>query len=481
MAKPLPISIIADVTVITSSPQVAAPTFNTGLVIGPSTAIPSYGSNSRIRKYLAATYSTAMIVDGFTTSDPEYICAQMYFSQSPQPQALFIGRQDLTAISAVNVDAGFAGVNYVVGDIVGVTQAGASNGQLRVSTIGAGGAVTGLTVIVGQQGTGYSVANGLPTTGGSGTGLEVDITAIGESALQAAMVCRTAEPTWYPFMVTDAVAADHIAISAWVLTQVGTVYFGNSSEADVQNGVTNNTFAQLYASSSKRTWMQWATTQSGLYPNQIYFTAAIMGQAMASNSQLSNSAFTEKFSGGVTLQGVQTEPLDTTSIGNIEGSTPAQGPNGNLFLNYANSFSVLEQGTMMAENVFFDQILNLDILASNIQFNIMNLLTSVPKVPQTDAGQQMLVQAVENALEQSVNVGFIAAGTWEGQTLTVGNQTLKPGQSLPSGYLVLTPSYASWAPGNQSAIQARQAPPIYVAIIESGAVHFVTIEVLVQV
>ena len=43
---------------------------------------------------------------------------------------------------------------------------------------------------VGQQGTGYSVATGLSTTGGSGTGLQVDITAIGESALQAAMACR---------------------------------------------------------------------------------------------------------------------------------------------------------------------------------------------------------------------------------------------------------------------------------------------------
>src|SRR6185312_6701081 len=135
----------------------------------------------RIRKYLAATYSTAMIADGFTSDDPEYICAQMYFSQSPQPQAIFIGRQDLTAISALNPTSGTAGTGYVVGDIITVTQSGASNGQARVSTIGAGGAVTALTIIVGQQGTGYSVATGLTTTGGTGTGLEVDITAIGES------------------------------------------------------------------------------------------------------------------------------------------------------------------------------------------------------------------------------------------------------------------------------------------------------------
>ena len=42
----LPLQIIADITVVTSSPQVAAPKFNIGLIIGSSTFIPSYGSNS---------------------------------------------------------------------------------------------------------------------------------------------------------------------------------------------------------------------------------------------------------------------------------------------------------------------------------------------------------------------------------------------------------------------------------------------------
>lgn len=478
---PQPLSIIADVTVITSSPQVAAPTFNTGLVIGPSAAIPSYGVNPRIRKYLAATYSTAMISDGFTVNDPEYICAQMYFSQSPQPQALYIGRQDSTALGTIAINV--AGTGWAVNDQFLVTQAGGSFGYGRV-TAETGGVPSAIEVVPDEQGTGYSIASGLSTTAVSpstGTGLTINITAIGESCLQAAQACRIANPQWYPFMCTDAVAADHIALSAWTLSQVGTIYMGNSSEANVLNGAANNTFKTIYGASSKRTWMQFATTQGGLYPNQIYFTAAVMGQMMASNSQLANSAFTEKFSGGVPLVGVYTEPLTTTEIANIEGSTPAQGPNGNVFLNYANSFNILEQGTMMAEDVFFDQILNLDVLASNIQFNVLNTLTSNPKIPQTDAGQQLLIQAVERACDQAALTGFIAPGIWEGQTISVGNKYIKPGQSLPSGYLVLSPSYTTWGPQNPSLVQARQAPPIYVVIIEAGAVHFLTIEVLVQV
>jgi len=473
---PLPLSIIADVTVVTSSPQVAAPAFNTPLFIGTSTAIPSYGTNSRVRTYLQSNYSTAMINDGFTTSSPEYICAQICFSQQPPPYQCQIGRQDLTAISAATPTAD--GTGYVVGDIITVVQTGASNGKLRVNTIGSGGSVTSLTEIVGSQGTGYSVASGLTTTGGSGTGLTVSITAIGESCLQAAQACRAASPLFYPFMVTDAADADHIALANWTQSQIGTIYFGTTGDAAVLNGTAANVLDTIYGASNNRTWMQYATTQGGLYPNQIYFVAAVMGQAMASNTQLQNSAYTEKFSGGVPLIGVYTEPLNTTQIANIEGSVPAQGPNGNLFLNYANAFNILEQGTMMASNYFFDQIINRDILASNIQYNVLSLLTSVPKIAQNDAGQLLLIQAVESACAQAALTGYLGAGIWEGQTVL----KLTAGQALPSGYLVQSPSYGSYSPSARAAlINSRVAPPIYVTIIEAGAVHFVTIAVSVQI
>ncbi|HEY1645141.1 MAG TPA: DUF3383 family protein [Candidatus Saccharimonadales bacterium] len=474
-ANPLPLSLIVDLTIITASPQVASPTYNRGLVIGNSGVIPSSGVNPRVRIYLYATWSSSMINDGFSTSSPEYICAQMYFSQSPPPQSIAVGCQDPTAIGAASVATG--GTGYVVGDQVTVVQSGASNGVLQV-TAAPSGVVTGVALIVGKQGKNYTVASSLATTGGTGSGLEVNITAIGETCLQAAMACRSVNGTWYPFMVTTAQSADNIALSSWAQSQVGTTYLGNSQEANVLNGIANNTFAQIFGANNSRTWMQYATTQGDLYPNQIYFTASVMGCLMANNTQLANSAYTAKFSAGVPLVGVYTEPLDNTQIQNIEGTVAAQGPNGNLYLNYADAFNVLEQGTMMAPGVFWDQVLGLDILATNIQYNIMNLLTSVPKVPQTDAGQQLLVQAVEAALNQAVTVGFIASsGIWQGQPINVGTG-LVTGQSLPSGYLVLTPKYSQVS---QASIAARQAPPIYVALIEAGAVHFVTIAVMVQV
>jgi hypothetical protein len=128
---------------------------------------------------------------------------------------------------------------------------------------------------------------------------------------------------------------------------------------------------------------------------------------------------------------------------------------------------------MMSELNFFDQILNLDMLASNIQYAVMNVLTSVPKIPQTDAGQQLLIQAVEAACDQMVSNGNIGSGIWEGQTIL----DLTSGTALPQGYLVQSPKYNTMSKAD---IQARKSPPIYVAIIEAGAVHFVTIAVVVQ-
>lgn len=474
-ANPQPLQIICDVNIVVNSPAVNGPPFNQGLFIGSSPVIPSYGANSRVRQYLAATFSTAMITDGFSTSDPEYIMMQMYFAQSPQPQAGWVGRQDLTAIQTLAVASGEGGTGWAVGDKFAITQSGASFGVGEVLTVSGGAAVT-VQVLGNQQGTGYSVANNLATTAlspSAGAGLEVDVTAIGETCLQAAQYCRVASPSWYPFMIAGAAAADHTAISAWVLSQVGTVYFGTTQDANSLLGLSNGLLQTLFAASSKRTWMQWATTQGGAFPNQIYFTAAVMGVAMAANTQLANSAYTLKFSAGVPLTSVFDEPLKGTEIENIEGDTVSVGPNGNLLINYANSFNVLEQGTMSAANQFFDEILNLDILASNIQFNILNVLTSLPKVPQTEAGQVLLEQAVEGALNQSALTGFIAGGTWEGQTIL----DLVPGTSLPLGYSVQSAKISSLT---QAQIQARQAAPIYVALIEAGAVHFVTISIQVQ-
>lgn len=91
---------IVNVTVQLSG--VPAPRFgyNVGCIIGESTVIPE---TERFRIY---TSIDDMLEDGFMNTSPEYLAAQLYFSQNPAPLRVVIGVKDigedwLTAVTAV--------------------------------------------------------------------------------------------------------------------------------------------------------------------------------------------------------------------------------------------------------------------------------------------------------------------------------------------------------------------------------------------
>lgn len=472
----LPLSLIFPVSVVISPAAVTGLTFNQGLFVGPSTAIPSVGANSRIRQYSS---TSAMITDGFLTSSPEYLAATLYFDQVPAPSVVWIGRQDLTAIQTAVPHSGNAGTNYVVGDVVTVVQSGASGGQLTVTTVGSGGVVTGLSIIQGQQGTGYSVATGLTTTGGSGTSLEVDITAIGETPLQAVSQCRIVQSGWYCCMfVGTAVDADHEAIANFLQSATPpSMYFLTSGEAAILNNTSGNLFATLQAASYTRTFMQYATTQGGTYPNNIYASAAVMGRAMGLNTGAAGSYFALMFK---QLIGVGPEPLSQTQVANICG-TPNRsqaGLNGNVCVNYDNGAYSWIQFGLMASGNWFDEILNLDMIANDMQTSGVNLLVDQPSIPVTDAGVIMMINVLAGAMQRSQQRGFIAnAGTWTGGQIGTGAGAISTGASLPSGYTFYAPPVSTLSQAQRS---ARQLPAITALLVEAGSAVSLSVTIDVE-
>ncbi|HLH04949.1 MAG TPA: DUF3383 family protein [Bryobacteraceae bacterium] len=372
-----PLSVVVNVAVTVAPVAAATPTFNQGLIVGPSTVIPA---SQRVRQY---TSLAAMLSDGFTATSPEYLAAQLYFGQTPTPQYLWVGRQDLT---------------------------------------------------------------------------------VPETPLQALQACRAASPNWWACLVTDAVAADHEAIAAWIQAATPqSCYFYTTSDANVLSGATGNVASVLQAGGYSRVFGVYSTTQGGAAPNNAYAAAAAMGVAMGSNTGLANSYFTLKFK---PLTGVVAEPLTNSQI------TALEALNINLYLSYANTYTWLEQG-QVANGQYLDEILNLDMLSSDIQYSLVNLLISQPSIPQTNAGESQLIAAVHQACDNAVSRGFIAPGVWEGQTIL----NLSAGTALPKGYLVQSDTFANQSAGDRA---ARKAMPIYVALIEAGAMHSITVGVYVQ-
>jgi len=539
VTPPLALSNIIDITVTVSPTAPAVNSFNVGLFVGPSTIIPSYGANSRVQLF---TSTSAMQLAGFTTSSPEYIAAQIYFSQSPAAAQFAVGRQDLTAIGTVVLDGrtvndgamssvtnptfltsataafvsgdvgtpvivagagvagaalvttvasvtsgtvavlaapatttvttaqtsvGYVGEGFDVGDQFNIVQGSANYGVGQALTVGSTGQI--LTFSVPTQGTGYSMANGLTCTAispSTGNGLKVDITAIGESLLQAATACRIASGAWYGLTVNAPADADNIAISEWAdpLWQ-STRYYPYSNSAGIPAGTANNVALQLQTL-SLRVLGQYATTQGGLFPNNVYAAVALMGVEMGLNTGLAGSFFTVAHK---TLVGIAPEPLSQTQYANILSA------GFNVFGNFQN-FELEEPGFMSNGSPSY-LWLNLAMLVAQIQSAEMAVLQSEAAVPQTNAGEHLLIQAANSACTFMANIGFLAGNTWQGASINITGLSITNGQALPSGFLNLSQPYSQQLTADRD---AGKAMPIYTFITTAGAVQSLTIGVFVQ-
>ena len=457
---PLNLSNIVDITVTVSPSAVTANQFNQGLFIGLSTVIPSYGANSRLRQY---TSTAAMLTDGFITSDPEYIAATIYFSQSPAAQFIWIGCQDATAISTATINA--AGTGWAVGDQFNIVASGGTYGVGQV-TAESGGIPSAISIVT--QGTGYSVEAATTTaiSPSTGSGLTLHITAVGESLLQAAVACRAASNIWYGLVVNNPADADNLAISEWAdpLWQ-STRYYPWSSTVGIANATPSNIALELQTL-KLRVLGTYSTTQSGLYPNNIYAAAAVMGVEMGLNTGLGGSFFTTAHK---QLAGIAPEPLTQTQYTNLLAA------GFNVYANFS-PYELYEPGFMSNGAPSF-LWLQLAVLVQNLQLNELGVLESNPAVPQTNSGEHLLIQAAEAACQNSQNIGFLADGVWKGQTINIPGVSLTYGQAIPGGFLVQAQPYSVQSQNDRA---AGRAMPLYVAITSAGAVQSLLIGVYTQ-
>jgi len=375
MSSTLPLSPIVDVTVTVTPLAATRRDFNQGLIIGPSTVI---STTDRIAEYYT---TSAMKSDGFTTTSPEYLAAEIYFSQDPAPDRVWIGCK------------------------------GSS-----------------------------------------------------ETWVAAVEACREANTDWYTCTcvalasdTTNVIAdTDHEAIALYVESCTPTTtYFFRTDESAVLTATAGNIFETLAGLDYDRTL--------GMYSASIYAAVALMGYAMGQNTGLANSAYTLKFK---TLTGITVDTLTATQVSKIEGNY------GNVYINRGYYYDMFEQG-YMASGSFFDEIINIDMLVNDLQLNCMDVLYALPKVPQTEAGMTLLINACNSACASAVTRGYLAPGTWNGSALL----DLAVGDTLSLGYLVQSEAIADQTEANR---QARIAPPIYVAVKEAGAVHSMTIGVYVN-
>lgn len=191
------------------------------------------------------------------------------------------------------------------------------------------------------------------------------------------------------------------------------------------------------------------------------YTAAVgaMGYAMGQMRKTANSSFT---------LALKTFPSVLPS--NLTGAqvTKLEGYKANVYVNRG-GYTMYELGTQFSGD-YSDETIQLDNLVSEVQVAVANLVTSRPKIAQTEAGMTTLKDVIGSVLTTYISQGLIAPGTWNGPSIL----DLEPGQFLANGFLVQSEAIASQPAADRN---ARKAPPIYVAVKLAGAIHSVIVEI----
>ena len=282
-----------------------------------------------------------------------------------------------------------------------------------------------------------------------------------ESYVEAIQACRSVDNSWYGVYACPAndatamVKADIVAIAAYVETIFGVYFFEDGTAEDITSATTD-VFSTLKTAGYRRT--------IGLYSGTPFAGAAVMGFAMAANSNDPNSAYTLAYK---MLSGVTVSDLTAAQVAIL------QGKNANYYIKRGGTYTLFEKGVCV-NGAWFDEVLGLDMLTYFIERNCMDILANTrTKIPYTDAGALQFVLACNNACHQSLVTGFLAPGIWKGNNV----MDLETGDALENGYLVQVEPVANQPEARRA---SRICPPIYICVNLAGAIHSAVIKVNVQ-
>jgi hypothetical protein len=160
-----------------------------------------------------------------------------------------------------------------------------------------------------------------------------------------------------------------------------------------------------------------------------------------------------------------------------------QGKGGNVNIAVDNGAVMIWPGQMSdskwlagtkINGTWFDEIHNCDWFLNAVQTDVFNALYTTPtKIPQTDAGSNIIATVIAKTCHKTVNNGMAAPGVWTGPMIG----TLETGDYMPTGWMVYYPPISTQSDADRA---TRVSVPFQVAIKLAGAVHSVDLAVTVN-
>lgn len=486
----LAVSNIVKVDLLLTPLQAQTRDFGNLLILGDSEVIDT-GERRRIYS------SITQVAADFGTLAPEYQAALLFFSQSPRPVDLQIGRWAKTATKGRLNGAARSAAEQALSIFTAITSGGFSitiDGTPRVlsainlsaaANLNAVAAIiqTALTTwatctwnaslrrfeivsaTTGASSTVAGVASSTPLSAALGINAAQSVRAVSgivaESLSDCATIFANNYVDWYGIMVAASLTpeADILPLAALVEAMEPARILGfTSQDATVLDAAEVLSVPyQLKALGYRRTFAVYCSSNRQA-------AASVFGRAFTVNFNGSATAITLKFK---QLPGVAAEFLTQTQ------NLALRGKNCNVFVAYENDTSILQEGVMVGGS-FFDEVHNLDWFVNALQTDLFNgLYANATKIPQTDAGMNELVGLMERRCEQAVNNGVLAPGRWNAS----GFGQLVRGQMLPKGYYIFAPPVADQI---QSDREARKSVAFQIAAKMAGAVHSIDLQVNVN-
>jgi hypothetical protein len=482
MANTLPVSSVVSVSVEMSPTAAALRNFGAALIIGSSDVIDT---DERIRLYS----SIDEVAEDFGTTAREYLAAQAFFSQSPQPKFVYVGRwaqsatagrlrgrvlstdeQDMAifnAITAGTMTLLIDGTEKTISDL-NLSSETNLNGIASMVTTALGDAGTcfwsGTQFVITSATTGSSstVAVTDSDTLSSAMGFTsgtTSIVGVAAETLTDALTTFLDDNSWYMCVVAaDTDDASKVAAAGIIeaASPSRLIAFTDQSTDNIDPTKSGTLGDQLKELSYNHSLVMYSSESP-------VAAASILGRMATVNFEGSNTALTLKFK---QCPGVTPEYLKTSQ------ATALAGRNVNVFAAYQNDTAILQEGKMSG-GWFIDERHNLDWLSNRVATDAWNLLYTSKKVGQDESGSTALVACLTKSLEQAVTNGILAPGVWNGDSFGA----LKTGDTLSTGYYIYIQPFSEQS---QSDREARKAPAIQIAAKLKGAIHSVDVTITVN-
>ncbi|RHH06048.1 DUF3383 domain-containing protein [Sutterella sp. AM18-8-1] len=482
MATTLPVSRVVNVAVEMSPTAAALRNFGSCLILGDSDIIDT---DERIRLYS----SISDIATDFGISSREYLAAQAFFSQSPQPTQVYIGRwaksatagrlrgrtlssaeQDISLFTAIttgtlsltidgasksmasidlSAETNLNGVASQISSALGVSGSCAWTGERFVIT----SATTGTSSTVATTDTG--TLSSLMGFAGSAT----SVAGVAAESLASAITALLDYNTWYMVCVAPDASDDSIVEAAGLIEAASPsrmIGFTTQNSTEIDSTASSTLGSRLKGLGYNRTILVYSS-------DSPVAAASVFGRMATINFEGSNTTLTLKFKQlpGVTAENLRSSQAEALKSHNV-----------NAFCAYQNDTSILQEG-ITSGGWFIDETHGLDWLQNRVETDLWNLLYTSKKVGQDESGATAIVSCVNKSLEQGVTNGLIAPGVWNGDAFGA----LESGDTLSTGYYVYIQPFDEQS---QSDREARKAPPIQIAVKLKGAVHFINVTITVN-